>query len=99
MTRHVPQRPIQFHRFALSGHCHRVELLLSLLELAGPYLTQQAIDRYIAPKRVDGYQWLAILWFLVLIATVRSPYSSVGIASARSCAWCAPASAADTART
>jgi len=26
-------RPIRLHRFALSGHCHRVELLLSLLEL------------------------------------------------------------------
>lgn len=26
-------RPIRFHRFALSGHCHRVELFLSLLEL------------------------------------------------------------------
>jgi glutathione S-transferase len=25
--------PIRFHRFAPSGHCHRVELLLSLLEL------------------------------------------------------------------
>jgi glutathione S-transferase len=35
MARNVPQRPIRLHRFALSGHCHRVELLLSLLEL--PY--------------------------------------------------------------
>jgi glutathione S-transferase len=26
-----PTRMIRFHRFALSGHCHRVELLLSLL--------------------------------------------------------------------
>lgn len=32
MARH-PQHPIRFHRFALSGHCHRVELLLSMLEL------------------------------------------------------------------
>lgn len=37
MARTVPQRPIRLHRFALSGHCHRVELLLSLLEL--PYET------------------------------------------------------------
>ncbi|MDB5813831.1 MAG: glutathione S-transferase [Rhodocyclales bacterium] len=28
-----PSQPIKFHRFALSGHCHRVELLLSLLDL------------------------------------------------------------------
>ena len=33
MARRSPARPIRFHRFALSGHCHRVELLLSLLEL------------------------------------------------------------------
>jgi glutathione S-transferase len=34
-----PARPIQLHRFRLSGHCHRAELLLSLLDL--PY---RAID-------------------------------------------------------
>lgn len=28
-----PERPLRLHRFALSGHCHRVELLLSLLNL------------------------------------------------------------------
>jgi glutathione S-transferase len=33
MTRPSPVRPIRFHRFALSGHCHRVEWLLHLLEL------------------------------------------------------------------
>ena len=30
----APARPIRFHRFALSGHSHRVELFLSLLGLA-----------------------------------------------------------------
>lgn len=30
-----PSRPIRLHRMALSGHCHRVELLLSVLGL--PY--------------------------------------------------------------
>ncbi len=33
MTRPLPARPLRLHRFARSGHCHRVELLLSLLEL------------------------------------------------------------------
>lgn len=33
MTRKTPVRPIRFYHFARSGHCHRVELLLSLLEL------------------------------------------------------------------
>ena len=28
-----PSRPIRLHRMALSGHCHRVELFLSLLRL------------------------------------------------------------------
>ena len=36
---HQPERPIQLFRLALSGHCHRVELMLSLLQL--PY---EAID-------------------------------------------------------
>lgn len=33
MAPESPLRPIRLHRFALSGHCHRVEWLLSLLEL------------------------------------------------------------------
>jgi ATP-binding cassette, subfamily B, multidrug efflux pump len=52
-------------------------LLLSVTELAGPYFTQQAIDRYIAPKRLDGYQWLAILWFFVLIANGLARYAQL----------------------
>ena len=35
----LPNQPIKLHRFALSGHCHRVELFLSLLGL--PW---QAVD-------------------------------------------------------
>lgn len=31
--RQPPTRPIRLHRMALSGHCHRVELFLSLLGL------------------------------------------------------------------
>jgi ATP-binding cassette subfamily B protein len=52
-------------------------LLLSVTELAGPYFTQQAIDRYIAPRRLDGYQWLAFLWFLVLIANGLARYAQL----------------------
>src|SRR6202165_1106374 len=52
-------------------------LLLSMTELAGPYFTQQAIDRYIAPKRLDGYQWLAILWFFVLVANGLARYAQL----------------------
>ncbi|HSD37637.1 MAG TPA: glutathione S-transferase [Rhodocyclaceae bacterium] len=32
-TSHLPAQALKLHRFALSGHCHRVELLLSLLAL------------------------------------------------------------------
>ena len=35
MNDNIPTRPIKLHRMALSGHCHRIELFLSLLEL--PY--------------------------------------------------------------
>lgn len=34
-----PARPIRLYRHALSGHCHRVELMLSLLEL--PFETME----------------------------------------------------------
>lgn len=37
MTAPRPERPIKLYRNVLSGHCHRVELLLSLLRL--PYET------------------------------------------------------------
>ncbi len=33
MTPQRPSRPIRLHGFALSGHCHRVELFLRLLDL------------------------------------------------------------------
>jgi glutathione S-transferase len=33
MPRSLPTQPLRLHRFALSGHCHRVQLLLSLLQL------------------------------------------------------------------
>lgn len=35
MPLNQPSTPIRLHRFQLSGHCHRVELMLSLLKL--PY--------------------------------------------------------------
>jgi glutathione S-transferase len=35
MARNQPAHPIKLHRLALSGHCHRVELFLSMLDI--PY--------------------------------------------------------------
>ena len=37
----VPTQPIRLHRMALSGHCHRVELFLSLLGLPRALRAQQ----------------------------------------------------------
>lgn len=45
--------PIRLHRFALSGHCHRVELMLSLLAL--PY---EAVDVDLAAKEQKSPEFL-----------------------------------------
>jgi glutathione S-transferase len=50
-----PERPIRLHRFAPSGHCHRVELLLSLLEL--PF---EPIDVNLAVKEHKSARFLAL---------------------------------------
>ena len=48
-------RTLRLHRFARSGHCHRVELLLSLLEL--PF---QSIDVNLAAKEQKTPRFLAL---------------------------------------
>jgi glutathione S-transferase len=55
MARTPPLRPIRLHRFARSGHCHRVELLLSLLEL--PF---EAIDVDLPAKEQKTPRFLAL---------------------------------------
>lgn len=40
-----PQQPIKLHRMAISGHCHRVELLLSLLDLPYELIDIDAANR------------------------------------------------------
>ena len=46
----------------------------SLNDLAGPYFTQQAIDHYIRPGRLNGYERLAGLWLLVLFVNFLARY-------------------------
>ncbi|MEO8182384.1 MAG: glutathione S-transferase N-terminal domain-containing protein [Deltaproteobacteria bacterium] len=48
-------RPIRLHRFAPSGHCHRVELLLSLLEL--PF---EIVDVNLGAKEHKTARFLAL---------------------------------------
>ncbi len=50
-----PTRPIRLHRFARSGHCHRVELLLSLLSL--PF---QAIDVNLGKNEQKSTRFVAM---------------------------------------
>jgi glutathione S-transferase len=50
-----PDKPIRLHRFTLSGHCHRVEWLLSLLEL--PF---EAIDVNLAAGEHKRLPYLAL---------------------------------------
>ena len=54
MNPSLPQSPIRVHRLALSGHCHRVELLLSLLKL--PY---EVVDVDIAAREHKSPAFLA----------------------------------------
>ena len=49
-------------------------LVSSLNDLAGPYFTQQAIDHYSRPGRLDGYERLAGLWVLVLFVNFLARY-------------------------
>ncbi|MEO6797378.1 MAG: ABC transporter ATP-binding protein [Candidatus Dormibacter sp.] len=49
-------------------------LLSSLNDLAGPYFTQQAIDHYIRPGRLNGYGHLAALWALVIVLNFGARY-------------------------
>jgi glutathione S-transferase len=55
MSRPLPTQPLRLHRFALSGHCHRVQLLLSLLEL--PF---EIIDVDLASKEHKTPRFLAL---------------------------------------
>jgi len=55
MARRSPAQPIRLHRFAWSGHCHRVEWLLSLLEL--PFVR---VDVNLAAKAQKTPAFLAL---------------------------------------
>lgn len=50
----TPTQPIRFHRHVLSGHCHRVELMLSLLGL--PF---EAVDVAFGPTGTRAPEFLA----------------------------------------
>jgi ATP-binding cassette, subfamily B, multidrug efflux pump len=49
-------------------------LVTSVADLGGPYFTQQAIDHYIRPRHLQGYERLAGLWLLVLAVNFLARY-------------------------
>ncbi len=49
-------------------------LVTSVADLGGPYFTQQAIDHYIRPRHLQGYERLAGLWLLVLAVNFLGRY-------------------------
>ena len=46
----------------------------AVVELAQPWLTQRAIDTYIAQKDVAGLRWIATLFFALLVANFAFEY-------------------------
>lgn len=54
-------------------------LLASLLQLAGPYLTKLAIDKYIAQKQLSGLYLILVIYFIVLVFLFLTQYAQIYI--------------------
>lgn len=52
-------------------------LFASLLQLAGPYLTKLAIDKYIANKELSGLYLILLVYFIVLIFIFIAQYAQI----------------------
>jgi ATP-binding cassette subfamily B protein len=52
-------------------------LLAALLQLAGPYLTKLAIDKYIAPKQLSGLYLILVIYFFVLVFLFLTQYAQI----------------------
>jgi len=52
-------------------------LLAALLQLAGPYLTKQAIDQYIAQKQISGLYLILVIYFFVLVFLFLTQYIQI----------------------
>jgi len=52
-------------------------LLAAFLQLAGPYLTKQAIDKYIAQKQLLGLYQILIIYFFVLVFLFLTQYVQI----------------------
>lgn len=54
-------------------------LLTSVLQLAGPYLTKTAIDKYIANKELSGLYLILIIYFIVIVFVFITQYAQIYI--------------------
>ena len=54
-------------------------LFISVLQLAGPYLTKIAIDRYIATQDVSGLSRIALIFLAILVVTFFLRYLQIYI--------------------
>jgi ATP-binding cassette subfamily B protein len=54
-------------------------LLAAFLQLAGPYLTKMAIDKYIAQKELSGLYFILVIYFFVLIFLFLTQYAQIYI--------------------
>ena len=52
-------------------------LFASLFQLARPYLTKLAIDKYIANKELSGLYLILIIYFLVLVIIFVTQYAQI----------------------
>jgi len=52
-------------------------LLAAFLQLAGPYLTKQAIDKYIAQKELSGLYQILLIYFFVLVFLFLTQYVQI----------------------
>jgi ATP-binding cassette subfamily B protein len=52
-------------------------LLAAMLQLAGPYLTKMAIDKYIAQKQLSGLYTILIVYLVVLILLFLTQYAQI----------------------
>jgi len=52
-------------------------LLAALLQLAGPYLTKMAIDKYIAQNQLSGLYTILIVYFIVLVLLFLTQYAQI----------------------
>jgi len=54
-------------------------LLTAFLQLAGPYLTKMAIDKYIAQKQLSGLYYILVIYFFVIIFLFLTQYAQIYI--------------------